>query len=94
MVSLQHGMADKVFRTVAAHLGLRHTELTTDSHLQKDLHADLLDRIELAVTVAEQFGVRLPLDASMQAETVGDLIAVLERAMDSNRQVTSVENEH
>lgn len=84
-------MTDKVLRTVAAHLGLRRTELTIHSHLRNNLHADLLDRIELGVTVEEQFGVRIPLEASMQAETVGDLIAVLKRAMDSKRRAISFE---
>lgn len=84
-------MAERVLRTVAAHLGLRRTELAAHSHLRNDLHADLLDRIELAVTVEEQFGVRIPLESSMQVETVGDLIALLERAIASGYAATSDE---
>jgi acyl carrier protein len=74
-------MSDRVIRTVAAHLGLRHNELSPNSHLRDDLHADFLDRIELAVTVEEQFGVRLPLEGSMRVGTVGDLVSMLKRAM-------------
>ena len=74
-------ITDKVVRTVAAHLGVRHTKLAVDSHLRDDLQADFLDRIELAITVEEQFGVRLPLEELVSTNTVSDLIELLKRAM-------------
>lgn len=84
-------VAEKVVRTVAAHLGVRHTELAIGSHLRDDLHADLLDRIELAVTVEEQFGVRLPIEASMAAATVKDLITSLHEALTSKHPQAAAE---
>jgi acyl carrier protein len=56
----------RVVQTVSSHLGVRRANLHLDSHLQEQLGADLLDRIELAVTVEEEFGVRIPLEESMQ----------------------------
>lgn len=84
---------ERVIRTVAAHLGVRPSEISLDSNLRDDLQADLLDRIELSVTVEEQFGVRLPLDAAMQAQTVRDLIGILENAIESCRAPVVAERE-
>ncbi len=53
--------------------------LTLRSRLEADLGVDSLARTELAARIERRFGLRLPLDAIGQAETVGDLLAALDR---------------
>jgi 1-acyl-sn-glycerol-3-phosphate acyltransferase len=48
------------------------------SRLEQDLGVDSLARTELNARIERRFGVRLPLDAVSQAETVADLLAALE----------------
>lgn len=67
----------RVVQIVSSHLGVRQLDLHTDAHLQEQLGADLLDRIELAVTVEEEFAVHIPLNESMQVKTVRDIIQLV-----------------
>lgn len=70
-----------VVRTVAGHLGIRPSDLQLDSHLRDQLGADLLDRIELVVTVEEEFGITLDSQSLMAVETVRDVITLVEQAV-------------
>ncbi len=68
---------EQIVRTVAAHLGVRPSQVPSNGELRQDLGADLLDRIELAVAVEEQFSVRLPYEAVLGVRTVEDLVGLL-----------------
>ncbi len=56
------------------------TDVTQSSRLERDLGIDSLGRTELILRVEKTFNVRLEGMAAGEAETVGDLLRVLERA--------------
>jgi acyl carrier protein len=51
--------------------------ITLDSRLQQDLGLDSLARVELFARVERDFGVQLPESLFASAETIGDILAVL-----------------
>ena len=55
----------------------RRRELTLQSSLERDLGIDSLGRVELLVRMEREFDVRLPEQALVAAESVGDLLALL-----------------
>lgn len=71
----------QIIRTVASHLGIPRSELKPDSHLHDELGADLVDMIELAVTVEEQFDIRLPLDDPTKVQRLDDLVNLVRSAL-------------
>ena len=71
----------EIFRTVAGHLGVPRSELGPDLHLHDDLGADFLDTIELAVTVEEQFSIRLSLDEATKIQRLTDLVNLVRNAL-------------
>ena len=52
---------DLVLRTVSSHFGIRKSDPEYNPDLQ-NLGADLLDRIELMVTIEEEFAIHVPLN--------------------------------
>lgn len=71
----------RLIRTVSAHLGIRRSQLAMHADLRRHLGADLLDRIELAVTVEEEFGITIPIQNSMVVRTVSDLVQLVSTAV-------------
>jgi len=59
--------------------GVRSGELSPNSHLERDLGIDSLSRSELTLRIERAFGVRLPISAISEAETVGDLLRALQQ---------------
>lgn len=53
--------------------------ITTETDLADDLLLDSLDRVELAMTLEERFGVTIGDDEMEDCATVADLLALLER---------------
>ncbi|HYA73861.1 MAG TPA: AMP-binding protein, partial [Roseiarcus sp.] len=51
------------------------------SRLDRDLGIDSLGRTELILRIERAFGVRLPIDAMAEAETVGDVLRALEQGL-------------
>lgn len=60
--------------------------VTASSRLDRDLGIDSLGRSELMLRVEHAFGVRLPANTLAEADTVGDLLAALDRASPRVRQ--------
>ena len=59
----------------------RHAHISTSSWLERDLGIDSLARTELVLRLERTFGARLPISLLAEADTVGDLIGVLEKAV-------------
>jgi len=54
-------------------------DVALSSRLDRDLGIDSLGRTELILRIERAFGVRLPIDAVAEAETVGDVLRALEQ---------------
>jgi len=78
-------ITDRVIRTVSSHLGIHKSDLDHTSDLQR-LGADLLDRIELMVTIEEEFDVSVPLEDAREIRTVDDIIKLVHTSLRRNNR--------
>lgn len=53
--------------------------IDASTSLAADLHCDVIDRVVISHEIEEAFDVRLPADGLDQAETIADLVALVER---------------
>ena len=67
---------------IAEHLEVDVRRVTDDAHLNRDLGADWLDRLELIILVEEIAGVEITDDEADQIEVVGDLIHYIDKKRD------------
>ena len=70
---------EKVCNIIAKQLDIEVSEITPDSRLIEDLHADSLDIVELVMDMEQEFDVEIPDDALSKMKTVGDFLAFLEK---------------
>lgn len=71
---------EAVLRIIRSELGMGEQEPIQDSSsLVEDLGADSLDRLELLMSLEEEFALSIPDEEIERMETVGDVIAYLDR---------------
>ena len=71
---------------IANHLGVSVHRVTDDAHFTDDLGADWIDRLDLMISVEDQFvGVEITDDDVDRIQAVGDLIRHIE-TLDSERR--------
>ena len=64
---------------IAESLGVELLEVEgKDAHLENDLGADSMDRIELGMIIEEEFGIEIPDAVCSGFETVGDVVRYVE----------------
>ena len=64
-------------------------EVSLSSRLEKNLGIDSLGRTELVLRLERAFGARLPIGLVAEADTVGDLLRVLEQARSSEATIVA-----
>ena len=64
----------KVIAIVAEQMGVKPSEVTTRTHLKRDLKADELDHVELVMELEDTFGVSIDDGDADKLQTVGDFI--------------------
>lgn len=69
---------DTVLKTIADHLGLNTAEIKDDSDFES-LGADSLDQVEIVMALEERFEIYIDDKDADQADTVGKVIAIVER---------------
>jgi acyl carrier protein len=65
---------DAVKSIIVAELRVDRSQLGPDTHLMKDLGADSLDALNIALRLEEQFRIKIPDDAIPKFLTVGDIV--------------------
>ena len=65
---------DVVKDIIVAELRVDRDQLTPTTHLMKDLGADSLDALNIALRLEEAFKIKIPDDAIPKFLTVGDII--------------------
>jgi acyl carrier protein len=65
---------DVVKKIIVAELRVDHDQLTPETHLMKDLGADSLDALNIALRLEEAFKIKIPDDAIPNFLTVGDIV--------------------
>lgn len=61
--------------------GIDTAEVTTESHLAKDLGLDSLDVTELTLGLEERFGIEIPDEELEDIGTVGDAVTLIEKKL-------------
>ena len=76
-------MEQRVLAIVAEQLRVPSDQVTAESHLLDDLHADSLDVVDLTIAIEEEFSsddepIEISEDAAAEMRTVQDIISYLE----------------
>ena len=66
--------SDTIKSLIADHFGKQIGEINEGTNLNEDLEADDLHRLELVMTLEEEFGQRIPDEDAARLDTVGDVI--------------------
>lgn len=72
-------MFDKVQAILAKQLRKDPAVITLESRIKKDLGADSIDILQLLMKIEDQYGLVIPDQALATFDTVGDVVAYLER---------------
>ena len=70
----RESVEDVVKSIVVAELRVDRNQLGSDTHLMKDLGADSLDALNIALRLEEQFKIKIPDDAIPKFLTIGDIV--------------------
>lgn len=65
---------DQVKNIIVAELRVERDQLTPETHLMKDLGADSLDALNIALRLEEAFKIKIPDEAIPKFLTVGDIV--------------------
>ena len=61
--------------------GVDAAEVTADKSFADDLDIDSLSMVEIAVTVEDKFGIKIPDDELAKLKTVGDALAYVQKGV-------------
>ena len=75
---MAEGVASKVKKIVADHLGIDDSKVTEEASFIDDLGADSLDTVELVMAFEEEFGSEISDSEAEKILTVGDAIKFIE----------------
>ncbi len=70
---------EKVKEIIVEQLGVSAEQVTTQAKFVEDLGADSLDTVELVMAFEEEFGIEVPDDEAEKLQSVGDVIAFVEK---------------
>jgi len=68
----------KVKEIIIEQLGVSEDKVTPDAKFDDDLGADSLDRVELVMSLEEEFGLEIPDEEAEKIGTVGQAIKYIE----------------
>lgn len=69
---------ERVTRVVVEKTEIAREEVGPDSHLERDLNMDSLDRVELLLALEEEFRQSISEEAEQGFETVGQIVKFIE----------------
>ncbi|MFC0397411.1 acyl carrier protein [Paraburkholderia rhizosphaerae] len=85
----QQNVLEKVQYLIAEALDLKPAEIHAEQSFRGDLRADSLDSVEIIMSIEEAFGVEFDEDSAAKVETVGDVVAYIERALAQKHAVSA-----
>ena len=77
---MEGGVLAQLAPLVAERAKVDPSRVTPDTDLRAGLGLDSLDMIDLATAAEDSFGIRIPDDDAERFQTVGDVVAFLQRA--------------
>lgn len=72
----------KVKEIIVDQLSVNEEQVTPEAKFIEDLGADSLDTVELVMAFEEEFGIEVPDEEAEKLQTVGDVIAYIEKPKD------------
>mgnify|MGYP006288655833 CR=1 FL=1 len=69
---------ERVKKIITTNLGVRSADIRLTSSLTNDLGADSVDRVELVMSIEDEFKITVPDTAECKLQTVQDLITFIE----------------
>ena len=72
-------MFDKVKTILAKQLRKDPATITPESRIKRDLGADSIDILQLLMKIEDQYGIVIPDESLATFDTVGDVVAYLEK---------------
>ena len=71
---------EKVFDIISEQFDVDRSELSLETNLVEDLHADSLDLVELIMAFEDEFGLTIPDDVALTVKTLGDTVEYIRSA--------------
>ena len=71
---------EKVFNIIAEQFDIDKSELSLETDLVRDLHADSLDLVELIMAFEDEFGLTIPDDVALTVKTLGNAVEYIRSA--------------
>ena len=69
---------DELKKIISEKLGVDEADLTADTNLTDDIHADSLDKVEFIMQVEEVYGITIDDEAVINFRTIGDVADYIE----------------
>ena len=69
---------EKVKNILAEQFDVEEDSITAETNLQEDLGADLLDVVDLLMSIEDEFETEIPDEEVENIHTVGDLVSYIE----------------
>ena len=71
---------EKVFDIISEQFDVDKSELSLETNIVNDLHADSLDLVELIMAFEDEFGLTIPDDVALTVKTLGDAVEYIRSA--------------
>lgn len=65
---------EKVISIVSKYIGVDEAEIDLNSHLQDDLNSDNLSKVDLVISLEDEFKLKIPPEEIQRFEKVGDIV--------------------
>lgn len=72
-------MLEKLQKIISEYTDLPQSEITESTNIRTDLNLNSLELVNLAVAIEDEFEVEIPDREALGIETVGDVIALIQR---------------
>ena len=69
---------ERVREIICSQLDLDEDRVTMDSDILEDFEADILDLVDLVMSLEDEFGIEVPDDQVENFHTVGDVVRYIE----------------
>ena len=72
---------EKIRKILAEQLDANEDDITADTKIEEDLHADSLDVVELLMSIEDEFEVEIPDEEIENLKTIGDVVEYIQNNM-------------
>lgn len=69
---------DKIKDIIVEQLSVDEADVTSETHLMKDLEADSLDAVEIIMAIEDEFEIEVPDEDAEKFQCVGDIVKYVE----------------